>query len=178
MSTVVTCRLDADLLDGLDHHAARAGVGRSAAIEQILRRHLGVARPPPGDRQTRDSGAAANGWGRATAGAVARSLGAARVAGEPANIFRLEGGERVLIKNSRGRGDRINILPGLLDRFETVYAGFWSRDGERCELFAIPAAVLADCAREVTRGRFLQIDRRTVGRLGLRPTVLRADDLG
>jgi hypothetical protein len=168
MSTIVTCRLPENVLGALDRYAAEhSGGARSAAVEQILRQSLEVADPLPEDGQNRASGAAANAWGRTAAETVAAALGADRVAGEQANIYRLADGTRVLVKNAKGRGDRINVLPGLLGRFKVLCAGFW--DGQGCDLFKVPAALFEKHAHQATGGKFLQIDRRTIERLGLRP---------
>jgi hypothetical protein len=173
VSTIVTCRLPRDILDVLDCYATEHGGGsRSAAVEQILRRFLGVADPSLEDGQNRASGAEANAWGRTAAEVVAKKLGAEKEADEQANIYRLANGQRVLVKNARGKGDRVNVLPNFLGRFEVLCAGFWDQQGTQCDLFEVPADLFEKHAHEATRGKFLQIDRRTIERLGLRPNPI------
>jgi hypothetical protein len=173
VSTILPCRLPEDVLGALDRYAAEhSGGSRSAAVEQILRRHLRVADLPQKEGQNRASGAAANAWGRTAAATVANMLGAEREAGGQANIYRLADGTPVLVKNAKGEGDRINVLPSMLGRFKILCAGFWDRQGVRCDLFKVPADLFEKHAHQATRGRFLQIDRRTIERLGLRPDAM------
>lgn len=170
MSTIVTCRLDHEVLAGLDRYAAQYTNGsRSAALERLARQQLLIPAAPRTGGQDRASGAAAAAFGREAAAFLARQLGAAKIAEEPANIYGLPNGARVLIKSSRGLGDRINVLPDLRGRFHYLYAGFWDRDGTRCDLFEVPAALFAKHARKVSGGKYLQIDRGMI--LGLELTA-------
>ena len=168
MSTIVTCRLDEEVLAGLDRDAAEHAHGsRSAALERIVRQHLAIPVRSKTGGQDHASGRAAAAFGRAAAAFLAGQLGASKIALEPANIYRLPTGQRVLIKSSKGLGDRINVLPGMLGRFQYLCAGFWDREGTRCDLFEVPADMFARHARKVSGGKYLQIDRGMIEGLEL-----------
>jgi hypothetical protein len=173
VSSIITCRLPRDVLAALDRYVANVpDLSRSAAVAQILRRSLQVAEPPPKVGQNRDSGAVAVAFGRKACAAIAERLGLTPEPGTTANLYRQPDRRRLLLKNARGLGNRINVLPDLLDRFDVLYAGFWNESGTRCELFEVPADLFERNASPVTGGKFRQIKRAKIEQLGLRPTVL------
>ncbi|HWL69343.1 MAG TPA: hypothetical protein VNS22_13300 [Geminicoccus sp.] len=174
MSTIVTCRLDDEVLAGLDRFAARYTNGsRSAALERLARQQLAIPAQPRTGGQDRASGAAAAAFGKEAAAFLAGQLRATRIVQEPANIYGLPDGTRVLIKSAKGLGERINVLPGLLGRFHYLHAGFWDRQGTACDLFELPADLFVRHARKASQGKYLQIDRGTVECLQLVARVYR-----
>jgi hypothetical protein len=166
MSTILTVRLGADAFEALRYYARKhAGGSHSAAAAQIIRKHLKLPEPSQRGGQDRETGAAAVHWGEDAVGMVAKVLGATKVTSERGNLYRNDG-RLVLIKNARGKGDRVNVLVSMRDRYTVLYAGFWDEGGTKCDVFQVSATDVAKHARIVTHGKMMQLDRGTLERLG------------
>jgi hypothetical protein len=99
--------------------------------------------------QDRASGAAAAAWGKRTAEALAKKLGATKPAG--ASNECLLDGNRVVIKCAKPATRSVGVTFSMLDRLDDIIAAF-QRDDGAFELWSLTPAAFRQYMRE-TRSR-------------------------
>lgn len=99
--------------------------------------------------QTRESGAAADRWGRETAKALAQRLGATNFT--PRSNECLLDGKRVVMKCAKPDTHSVGVTFKMLGRLDTVLGAFQGDDGA-FDLWSLSASVFKDSMRD-TRSR-------------------------
>lgn len=95
--------------------------------------------------QNRDSGAAANLFGRETAPKIAAAIGA-RMLGEESNEALLDG-KRVVIKCAGKNTNSVGVTYSMLESLESVVAAFQHKNGSY-DVFSLAATIYAAKARD------------------------------
>lgn len=108
--------------------------------------------------QDRASGAAAGKWGRETARALARQLGATAPVGNNSNECLLDG-KRVVIKCAKPATSSVGVTFHMLKKLDAV-AGAFQRDDGAFAIWLLTAALFKDHMRD-TRSR------SSAGRVGI-----------
>lgn len=116
--------------------------------DDVLRRVFGLAPESPA-RDRKSKGAEAAAWGRKTADAVARTLGA-RSINPNANEYVLDG-EKVTIRCARATTNSVGVTFNMLDRIDAVLAAL-EADDAAFDIYRLEPAAYRDAMR-LTRSK-------------------------